>query len=158
MSEGPIYLTLEGRQKIEAELSDLKSRGRREIAARIAEARSHGDLKENAEYDAAKEAQGHLEMRIAKLEETLSKSRILDKSNLDSSKVTVLSRVRVLDVKKNKEFTYTLVSQQEADINTGKISTTSPIGKALLGHEVDQTVEITVPAGKLTYKILEITH
>lgn len=158
MSEGPIYLTLEGRQKIEAELSDLKSRGRREIAARIGEARSHGDLKENAEYDAAKEAQGHLEMRIAKLEETLSKSRILDKSNLDSSKVTVLSQVRVLDVKKNKEFTYTLVSQQEADINTGKISTTSPIGKALLGHEVDQTVEITVPAGKLTFKILEITH
>ncbi|NUQ80047.1 MAG: transcription elongation factor GreA [Bacteroidetes bacterium] len=158
MSDSPIYLTLEGRQKIEAELSDLKSRGRREIAARIAEARSHGDLKENAEYDAAKEAQGHLEMRIAKLEETLSKSRILDKSNLDSSKVTVLSQVKVFDLKKNKEFTYTLVSQQEADITTGKISTTSPIGKALLGHEVGQTVEITVPAGKLSFKILEITH
>jgi len=158
MSNGPIYLTLEGREKLEQELRELKTSGRKEMAARIAEARSHGDLKENAEYDAAKEAQGHLELRIAKIEETLSKSRILDTSNLDLNKVTVLSSVKVLDEKRNKEFVYTLVSQEEADLATGRISTLSPIGKSLLGHEVGETVDIKVPAGVLSLKILEITR
>ncbi|MCK6601030.1 MAG: transcription elongation factor GreA [Bacteroidetes bacterium] len=158
MSNGPIYLTLEGREKLEQELRELKTTGRKEMAARIAEARSHGDLKENAEYDAAKEAQGHLELRIAKIEETLSKSRILDTSNLDLNKVTVLSSVKVLDTKRSKEFVYTLVSQEEADLATGRISTLSPIGKSLLGHEVGETVDIKVPAGVLSLKILEITR
>jgi len=151
-----IYLTREGREKLEKELYDLKSKGRQEAAERIAEARSHGDLKENAEYDAAKEAQGMLEMRISKIEETLSKSRMIDESNLDASKVLILSIVKLKDVKKNKTFTYTLVSPEEADFAEGKISTTSPIGKALLGHSAGDIVEIKIPAGITTYEILSI--
>ncbi|MBN8704582.1 MAG: transcription elongation factor GreA [Bacteroidetes bacterium] len=158
MSNETIYLTLEGRGRLEKELRELKTSGRKDMASRIAEARSHGDLKENAEYDAAKEAQGHLEMRIAKLEETLSKSRILDTSNLDLTKVTVLSTVKVANSKTNKEFNYTLVSEEEADLASGKISTLSPIGRALLGHSIGDLVEIKVPAGLLTLKVLDITR
>ncbi|MCA0446390.1 MAG: transcription elongation factor GreA [Bacteroidetes bacterium] len=158
MSNETIYLTLEGRGRLEKELRELKTSGRKDMASRIAEARSHGDLKENAEYDAAKEAQGHLEMRIAKLEETLSKSRILDTSNLDLTKVTVLSTVKVANSKTNKEFNYTLVSEEEADLANGKISTLSPIGRALLGHSIGDLVEIKVPAGLLTLKVLDITR
>ncbi len=153
-----IYLTREGREKLEKELYDLKSKGRQEAAERIAEARSHGDLKENAEYDAAKEAQGMLEMRISKIEETLSKSRMIDESNLDASKVLILSIVKLKDIKKNKNFTYTLVSPEEADFAEGKISTTSPIGKALLGHSKGDIVEIKIPAGITTYEILSINR
>lgn len=158
MSNETIYLTLEGRGRLEKELRELKTSGRKDMASRIAEARSHGDLKENAEYDAAKEAQGHLEMRIAKLEETLSKSRILDTSNLDLTKVTVLSTVKVINSKTNKEFNYTLVSEEEADLANGKISTLSPIGRALLGHSIGDLVEIKVPAGLLTLKVIDITR
>lgn len=158
MANETIYLTLEGRGRLEKELRELKTSGRKDMASRIAEARSHGDLKENAEYDAAKEAQGHLEMRIAKLEETLSKSRILDTSNLDLTKVTVLCTVKVVNTKTNKEFNYTLVSEEEADLANGKISTLSPIGKALLGHSIGDLVEIKVPAGLLTLKVLDITR
>lgn len=158
MSNSHIYLTKEGRLKLENELYDLKSRGRQEAAERIAEARSHGDLKENAEYDAAKEAQGMLEMRISKIEETLSKSREIDESSLDNSKVLILSVVTLKDIKKGKSVTYTLVSPEEADFAENKISTTSPIGKTLLGHSVGDIVEIKVPAGTISYEVLGISR
>lgn len=158
MSNSHIYLTREGRQKLEQELYDLKSRGRQEAAGRIAEARSHGDLKENAEYDAAKEAQGMLEMRISKIEETLSKSREIDVSQLDNSKILILSVVTLKDLKKGNTVTYTLVSPEEADFAENKISTTSPIGKALLGHSVGDKLEIKVPAGIISYEVLEISR
>lgn len=153
-----VYLTMEGRQKLEAELNDLKTKKRGEVAIRIAEARSHGDLKENAEYDAAKEEQGHLEARISKLEETLSKSRLIDESNLDTSKILILSHVKLKDLLKNKTIDYTLVSPEEVDFAAGKISTTSPIGKALLGHEVGDIVEVKVPAGLLKFEVLGISR
>jgi transcription elongation factor GreA len=150
------YLTQEGYDKLDAELKDLKTRGRREIAEEISEARAKGDLSENAEYDAAKEAQGHLEDRITKLEDALANARVLDKKDLDLSKVRVLTTVTILNKKMDKEMKYTLVSPNEADFAAGKISIESPIGKALLGREVGEEVEVDVPAGKLTLKVLKI--
>ena len=150
------YLTQEGYDKLDAELKDLKTRGRREIAEEISEARAKGDLSENAEYDAAKEAQGHLEDRITKLEDALANARVLDKKDLDLSKVRVLTTVTILNKKMDKEMKYTLVSPNEADFAAGKISIESPIGKALLGKEVGEEVEVDVPAGKLTLKVLKI--
>lgn len=150
------YLTQEGYDKLEAELKDLKTRGRREIADEIAEARAKGDLSENAEYDAAKEAQGHMEDRITKLEDALANSRVLDKSELDLSKVRVLTTVTILNKKMDKEMKYTLVSPNEADFAAGKISVESPIGKALMGREVGETVEVEVPAGKLELEVKNI--
>lgn len=150
------YLTQEGYDKLDAELKDLKTRGRREIAEEISEARAKGDLSENAEYDAAKEAQGHLEDRITKLEDALANARVLDKKDLDLSKVRVLTTVTILNKKMDKEMKYTLVSPNEADFAAGKISIESPIGKALLGREVGEEVEVEVPAGKLTLKVLKI--
>jgi transcription elongation factor GreA len=150
------YLTQEGYDKLDAELKDLKSRGRKEIAEEIAEARAKGDLSENAEYDAAKEAQGHLEDRITKLEDALANARVLDKKDLDLSKVRVLTTVTILNKKMGKEMKYTLVSPNEADFKAGKISVESPIGKALMGREIGESVEVEVPAGTLELEVKNI--
>jgi transcription elongation factor GreA len=150
------YLSREGYEKLDAELRDLKTRGRKEIADEISEARAKGDLSENAEYDAAKEAQGHLEKRIQELENTLATSSIIDDKNIDSSKAYLLSTVTILNKKTNKEMKYTLVSKDEADFSKGKISVDSPIGEGILAKEVGDIVEITVPAGKLELEIKKI--
>lgn len=150
------YLSQEGYDKLDSELKDLKTRGRREIAADIAEARAKGDLSENAEYDAAKEAQGHMEDRITKLEDILANARIIDAKDLDLTKVRVLTKVTILNKKMNKEMQYTLVSANEADFAKGKISVDSPIGKSLLGKEIGETVEVKVPAGMLELEIKNI--
>ena len=146
----------EGYAKLKDEFKDLTTRKRKEIAAQIEEARSHGDLSENAEYDAAKEAQNKLENRIAELEQTLSQSRILDDKNMDSSKVYILSTVTLLNKKTEKEMKYTLVSKQEADFSEGKISIESPIGSALMGKAKGDIVDVKVPAGNLELEILNI--
>ncbi len=150
------YLSQEGYDKLDAELKDLKTRGRREVAADIAEARAKGDLSENAEYDAAKEAQGHMEDRITKLEDILANARVLDAKDLDLSQVRVLTKVTILNKKMGKEMTYMLVSANEADFAKGKISVDSPIGKGLLGKKIGDVVEVTVPAGKLELEIKKI--
>ena len=151
------YLSKEGMENLKAEIQELKTKGRAEMARQIKEAREKGDLSENAEYDAAKEAQGLLEMRISKLEELLANARILDESKIDTSKVSVFTTVKLQDIKFKREIRYTLVSEKEADVKSGKISVTSPIGKGLLGKKVGETVKITVPAGVIEFKILEIT-
>ncbi len=150
------YLSKEGLENLKAEIQYLKTKGRSEMARQIKEAREKGDLSENAEYDAAKDAQGMMEMKIAKLEELLSQARLLDESKIDTSKVSVFTTVKLHDLKIKKEISYTLVSEKEADFKNGKISVTSPIGKGLLGKTVGETVKITVPAGILEFKILEI--
>ena len=150
------YLSKEGYEKLDKELRDLKTRGRKEIANDIAEARAKGDLSENAEYDAAKEAQGHLETRIAELENTLATSSIIDEKNIDDTKAYLLSTVTILNHKTNKEMQYTLVSKDEADFKEKKISVDSPIGQAILGKEVGDVVEVDVPAGQLKLEIQKI--
>jgi len=150
------YLSQEGYDKLDQELRDLKTRGRREIAEDIAEARAKGDLSENAEYDAAKEAQGHLETRITQLEDILANARILDAKDLDLTKVRVLTTVSILNIKMKKTMKYTLVSPNEADFSKGKISVDSPIGAALLGKEVGDVVTVQVPAGTLELEIQKI--
>ena len=150
------YYTAEGLKKLREELNHLKDVERPRASQAIAEARDKGDLSENAEYDAAKEAQGMLEMKIAKLEETLSGARIIDESQLDVSKVLVLSKVRIKNLNNNMEMNYTLVAESEADLKTGKISVTSPIGKGLLGKAVGDIAEVTVPNGMLKFEILSI--
>ena len=152
------YYTAEGLKKLKDELEYLKSVMRPKASADIAEARDKGDLSENAEYDAAKEAQGMLEMRIAKMEETYSNARLIDESQLDVSKVLVLSKVKIKNQANCMEMNYTLVAESEADLKTGKISVTSPIGRGLLGKSVGETAEITVPNGTLKFDILEITR
>lgn len=141
------YLSKEGMENLKAEIQELKTKGRAEMARAIKEAREKGDLSENAEYDAAKEAQGLMEMKIAKLEELLSNARILDESKIDASKVSVFTTVKLHDLKFKKDITYTLVSEKEADVKKGKISVSSPIGKGLLGKTVGESVQIQVPAG-----------
>ena len=150
-------MTQEGYDKIMAELEDLKMNGRAEAAKAIAEAREKGDLSENAEYDAAKDAQGMLEMKINQLEKVVANARVIDSSQIDTSKVTVLSKVTVKNLKMNKEFTYQLVSESEADIKAKKLSVTSPIGKGLLGKTIGETAEIQTPAGMMSFEILNIT-
>ncbi|PKV75835.1 transcription elongation factor GreA [Pontibacter ramchanderi] len=152
------YYTAEGLQKLKEELHDLKTRGRAEVARQLAEARDKGDLSENAEYDAAKDAQGHLELKIAKLEEVVGNARLIDESNLDTSKALILSRVKIKNLKNNMVMDYTLVAEEEADLASGKISVKSPIGKGLLGKSVGEKAEITVPAGKIEFEILEISR
>lgn len=152
------YYTQEGLDKLKAELQELRTKGRADIARQIAEARDKGDLSENAEYDAAKEAQGLLELKISKLEELLGNARLLDESNIDLSKVSVLSKVRIRNKKTKAEMTYTLVAQEEADLKAGKISVDSPIGKGLLGKEVGEIAKIQVPAGEIEVEILEISR
>ena len=150
------YMTQEGYDKLSAELDDLKTNGRAEVAKAIAEAREKGDLSENAEYDAAKDAQGHLELKINNMEKVLANSRIIDESQIDTSKVTVLSNVTIKNLKTNKEFTYKLVSESEADIKAKRLSVTSPIGQGLLGKEVGDVAEIQTPAGIMEFQIVNI--
>ena len=152
------YYTKEGYQKLKDELNQLKDVERPKASQAIAEARDKGDLSENAEYDAAKEAQGLLEMRIAKLEETLANARIIDESQLDNSKVLVLSTVTIKNKVNGQEITYTLVAESEADLKTRKISVNSPIGKGLLGKAVGDIAEIQVPNGKIQFEVVKITR
>ncbi|GAB3043684.1 transcription elongation factor GreA [Spirosoma pulveris] len=152
------YYTEEGLNRLKAELVELKTKGRAAIAHQIAEARDKGDLSENAEYDAAKDAQGLHELKISKLEEVLSNARVLDESTIDASQVSVLSKVKIKNKKSGAEMLYTLVSEEEADLKTGRISVGSPIGKGLLGKRVGDTAEIKVPAGVLEFEVMEIAR
>ncbi|ACU91867.1 prokaryotic transcription elongation factor, GreA/GreB domain protein [Capnocytophaga ochracea F0287] len=152
------YYTAEGLKKLRDELNQLKDVERPRASQAIAEARDKGDLSENAEYDAAKEAQGLLEMKIAKLEELVANARIIDESQLDVSKVLVLSTVKLKNLANKMEITYTLVAESEADLKAGKISVSSPIGKGLLGKSVGEIAEIKVPNGTLKLEILEISR
>jgi len=152
------YYTAEGLKKLRDELDHLKNVERLKASQDIAEARDKGDLSENAEYDAAKEAQGLLEMRISKMEEVLAGARIIDESQLDTSKVLVLSTARIKNTINGMEMTYTLVAESEADLSAGKISVTSPIGKGLLGKSVGEIAEVKVPNGTMKFEILEITR
>lgn len=154
----PVYLTEEGLQELKEELRRLKTKERSEIADEIAEARAKGDLSENAEYDAAKEKQGHLEARIAKLEDMVTRARVVDESQVDTSKAYILSTVRVKNLNNDTEHTYTLVSEREADISEGKISVDSPVGKGLLGQSEGDVVDIDVPAGTVKLEILDISR
>jgi transcription elongation factor GreA len=153
-----VYLTRERLTAIEQELRDLKTNGRKSVAMKISDARGHGDLSENAEYDAAKEEQQHLELRISKLETTLSRAKIIQASDLPNDKIYILSRVRLKDLKNNQEHEYLLVSPEESDFDNNKISVTSPIGKALLGKKQGEKIEVKVPVGLLQYEILEVTR
>lgn len=157
-SHGIVYLTRERLVELEHELHELKIAGRADMAQKIGEARSHGDLSENAEYDAAKEAQQHLELRIAKLEHTLSRARIIDSKELPNDKVYILSKVKLKDLKSKETVDYLLVSPEEADFEKNKISVTSPLGRGLMGRTEGESVRIPVPAGVLEYKILEISR
>ncbi len=150
------YYTKDGLDKLKAELTELKGKGRVEIARQIAEARDKGDLSENAEYDAAKDAQGHLEAKIAQLEDLLANARLLDETNIDTSKVSILSKVTIKNKKNGASFTYTLVSEEEADLKAGKISTQSPIGKGLLGKKKGDTAIIKTPAGEIQFEVINI--
>ena len=150
------YLTPEGYEKLKSELEHLKTKGREEVAKAIAEAREKGDLSENAEYDAAKDAQGYLEMKINEKEKVLANARIIDKSQLDASSVTILSTVKIKNKKINKEVTYTLVAESEANLKEKKISVTSPIGKGLLGKKVGEIAQVITPAGAIDFEILSI--
>lgn len=152
------YYTAEGLKKLREELNQLKDVERPRASQAIAEARDKGDLSENAEYDAAKEAQGMLEMKISKMEETLAGARVIDESQLDVSKVLVLSKVRIKNLSNNMEMDYTLVAESEANLKAGKISVNSPIGKGLLGKSVGDTAEVTVPNGSLKFEILAISR
>lgn len=152
------YYTEEGLTKLKDELNQLKDIERPKASNAIAEARDKGDLSENAEYDAAKEAQGMLEMRISKLEETLSNARVIDESQLDNSKVLVLSKVTIKNQLNGMEMNYTLVADGEADLATGKISVNSPIGKGLLGKSVGDIAQINVPSGEIKFEIIQISR
>ncbi|HHU01345.1 MAG TPA: transcription elongation factor GreA [Bacteroidales bacterium] len=151
------YMTDEGLKKLREELALLESVERPKISRQIAEARDKGDLSENAEYEAAKEAQGLLEMRIAKLKETIAASRLIDESKLDTSKVQIMNKVKIKNLKNNAVMEYTLVSESEADLKAGKISISTPIAQGLLGKKVGDKVEISVPAGKVPFEILDIS-
>lgn len=152
------YYTAEGLKKLRDELDQLKNIERPRASQAIAEARDKGDLSENAEYDAAKEAQGLLELKIAKLEEVVANARLIDESQLDVSKALVLSTVKIKNQANGMEMKYTLVAESEADLKSGKISVTSPIGKGLLGKSVGEVAEINVPNGTLKFEVLEITR
>lgn len=152
------YYTEEGLNRLKAELNELKTKGRTAIAHQIAEARDKGDLSENAEYDAAKDAQGLHELKISKLEEVVANARVLDESTIDASLVSVLSKVKIKNVKSGAEMLYILVSEEEADLKTGRISVGSPIGKGLLGKRVGDKATITVPAGVLEFEVVDIAR
>lgn len=154
---GVIYLTKEKRKELEDELNILTTKGRAEVSKKIAEARSHGDLSENADYDAAKDEQGMLELKINKISQTLANSQVIDTSEFPDDKVYILSKVKVKNEKLNKVFDYTMVSDAEADFMENKISIESPIGKALLGKMVGEKVEVVLPAGNQKFEILEIS-
>jgi transcription elongation factor GreA len=152
------YLTEEGLQKLKNELEQLTSIERPNISRQIAEARDKGDLSENAEYDAAKEAQGMLEARIAKLENIVANSRIIDESRIDTSKVQILNRVKIKNLKNNTILEYILVAEQEANLKEGKLSVSTPIAKGLIGKKLGDVVEINVPSGKMSFEIMEISR
>ena len=151
------YYTKEGLQKLKDELLELTTKGRADMAKQIAEARDKGDLSENAEYDAAKEAQGLLELKISKLETVVGNARVIDESSVDTSKVSILSSVKIKNKKNKMEVTYQLVAEEEADLKSGKISVQSPIGKGLLGKKKGEKAIIKVPAGDMEFEILDIT-
>lgn len=151
------YVTKEALEQLRDELTQLKTAGRAEIARQISEAREKGDLKENAEYDAAKEAQGYHEAKIAQLEATIATARIIDTKDLDASKVSILSKVKLTNMGTKKTVEYQIVSEQEADLKAGKISVTSPIGKGLLGKKEGEVAEIEVPSGMLKFKVEKIS-
>ena len=153
-----VYYTEEGLEKLKADLDQLKSVERPNVARQIAEARDKGDLSENAEYDAAKEAQGLLEAKIAKMEAELSKARILDESQIDTSKVLIMSKVTIKNSANGAKMTYTIVPESEADLKAKKISISSPIAKGLLGKEVGDTAEIQVPNGLMKFEIVDISR
>jgi transcription elongation factor GreA len=154
----PVYLTRERLVALEQELHQLKTEGRKSIAQKISDARGHGDLSENAEYDAAKEEQQHLEMKISKLETTLSRAKIIEAKDLPNDKIYILSKVKLKDLANSEEVEYLLVSPEESNFEENKISVTSPIGKSLLGRTKGERVEIQVPAGVLKYKILDVNR
>jgi transcription elongation factor GreA len=157
MSQGNfVYLTKERLVEIEKELKEMKTNGRKEMADKIATARAHGDLSENAEYDAAKEEQGLFELKISQIEDVLSRARIIDKSQLTKGQVGILSQVKIKNLKSQKSFEYLLVSPEEADFQEGKISVTSPVGKGLIGAKVGDKVKVKAPAGILEFEILNI--
>ena len=158
MSTGDIYLTRDGYEKLIQELKSFKTAKRRESSKALEEARAHGDIRENAEYGAAKEAQALNEKRIAELEYKLSHVRILDNENIPKDKVLIGATVKLKDINTEEELEYILVSELEADYSQGKISTTSPVGQGLLGHKENEIVDIKIPAGILRYKILKITR
>ncbi|MBR8536587.1 transcription elongation factor GreA [Carboxylicivirga mesophila] len=151
------YITEGGLKKLKDELHQLETYERPSISRQIAEARDKGDLSENAEYDAAKEAQGLLEMRIAKLKDTIANSRIIDESRIDTSKVQLLNKVKIKNLKNKATMTYTLVPESEANLKEGKISISTPIAKGLLGKKVGDQVEIQVPSGMMTFEVIEIS-
>jgi transcription elongation factor GreA len=151
------YMTEEGLAKLKQELEHLTSVERPAISAQIADARDKGDLSENAEYDAAKEAQGLLEAKIAKLEDMVANARIIDESKIDTSKVQILNKVKIKNTKNNQQMEYMLVSESESDIKNGKISVATPIAKGLLGKKVGDVVDIKVPSGMMSFEILEIS-
>ncbi|MFN0204208.1 MAG: transcription elongation factor GreA [Bacteroidia bacterium] len=152
------YLTQEKLDELKAQLHELKTKGRIEMALQIAEAREKGDLSENAEYDSAKDAQGLMEMKISKLETLVASSRIVDTSNMDPDKIYILSTVKIKNVKTNAVVTYTLVAEEEADLKKQKISVKSPVGASLLGKKVGDVAEVKAPAGVLQFEILEISR
>ncbi len=151
------YVTKEGLKKLEEELHQLKTKERPSISKQIAEARDKGDLSENAEYDAAKDAQGHLELKIRKLEAVISNSKVVDRSTIDTSKVSILSKVKIKNTANSKMMTYWIVPETEANFKEGKISVDSPIAKGLLGKKVKDKADVMVPAGKITFEIIEIS-
>lgn len=151
-----VYLTRERLVELEKELKELKTNGRKEIAEKIATARAHGDLSENAEYDAAKEEQGLFELKISKLEDVLSRARVIDTSKFSDDEVHILSSVKIRNTKNKKEFEYLLVSPEEADFQAGKISVTSPVGQSLMGKKKGDVVKVKAPAGLLEFEILSL--
>tara|TARA_B100001057_G_scaffold498933_1_gene607707 strand:- start:435 stop:908 length:474 start_codon:yes stop_codon:yes gene_type:complete len=152
------YYTQEGLENLKQEIKHLETVERPKISQQIGEARDKGDLSENAEYDAAKEAQGMLEARIAKLKNTFANARLIDDSEIDNSKVFILSTVKIKNIKNNMQLSYTLVAENEADIKSGKISVNSPIGKGLLGKKVGQVADINTPAGIMKFEIISINR
>ena len=151
------YYTKQGLDKLKSELREMQTKGRADIARQIADARDKGDLSENAEYDAAKDAQGMLETKIAQLEEIVGNARVIDESTIDTSKVSILSKVTIKNLSNEMKFTYTLVSEEEADLKEGKISVQSPIGSGLLGKEKGEKATITTPGGKVNFEIMDIS-
>lgn len=156
MAQEIIYLTAEGYKKLKDELDHMRSVERPAASAAIAEARDKGDLSENAEYDAAREAQGMLEMKIAQMENTLANARIIDETKIDKNKVQILSKVTLLNHNNNRQVVYTIVAEHEANLREGKLAIGTPIAKALLGKKKGEIVEVTVPAGVLKFEILDI--
>lgn len=154
-----VYMTRERVKELEEQIREMKTKTRAEIAQKIADARAHGDLSENADYEAAKHEQELFEMKLAKLEQTLGNVKVISASDFpDDNKIYILSNVRLLNTKNDKEVTFTLVSAEEADFEKNKLSVTSPLGKALLGKEVGDVIETKVPAGMISYKILEVSR